>query len=49
MSTSLRYFDTARTTYFFTEISFAAMIRLRRRIVDKANHEILSNWLTRGN
>src|SRR5271166_3621915 len=36
-----------RTTYFFTEISFAAMIRLRRRIVDKANHQILTNWLKR--
>src|SRR5271165_5361831 len=36
-----------RTTYFFTEISFAAMIRLRRRIVDKANHQMLTNWLKR--
>ena len=36
-----------RTTYFFTEISFAAMIPSAVHIVDKANHQILSNWLTR--
>ena len=35
-----------RTTYFFTEISFAAMIPSAVHIVDKANYQILSNWLT---
>src|SRR5271157_2323824 len=33
-----------RTTYFLTEISFAAMIASVVRTVDKANHQILSNW-----
>ncbi len=32
-----------RTTYFFTEISFAAMIASVVRTVDKANHQNLSN------
>src|ERR1700729_4489446 len=34
-----------RTTYFFTEISFAAMIASVVITVDKANHQNLSNWL----
>src|SRR6266536_1366255 len=36
-----------RTTYLFTEISFAAMIASVVRTVDEANHKILSNWLKR--
>jgi hypothetical protein len=32
-----------RTTYFFTEISIAAMIASVVRTVDKANHQIISN------
>jgi len=32
-----------RTTYFFTEISFAAMIASVVRTVDEANHQNLSN------
>src|SRR5271166_6184989 len=46
-STCSRSSPLNRTTYFFTEISFAAMVRLQRRIVDKANHQILTNWLKR--
>src|SRR5271155_1479204 len=34
-----------RTTYFFTEISFAAMIASVVITVDEANHQNLSNWL----
>src|SRR5580692_4679011 len=34
-----------RTTYFFTEISFAAIIASVVHTVDEANHQILSNWL----
>ena len=37
----------SRTTYFFTEISFAAMIASIARVATKANHQILSNWLKR--
>src|SRR6476620_3604512 len=37
----------SRTTYFFTEISFAAMIASITRVATTANHEILSNWLKR--
>jgi len=37
-----------RTTYLFTEISFAAMIASVVRTADEANHKILSNWLKRG-
>jgi putative ABC transport system substrate-binding protein len=36
-----------RTTYFFTEISFAAIIPSIVRAVDEANHQNLSNWLKR--
>src|SRR3981189_2822297 len=36
-----------RTTYFFTEISFAAMIASVARVATKANHQILSIWLKR--
>jgi hypothetical protein len=32
-----------RTAYFFTEISFAAMIASIVRTIDRANHKILSN------
>src|ERR1700729_2971226 len=34
-----------RTTYFFTEISFAAMIASVVITVDETNHQNLSNWL----
>src|SRR6478672_2873616 len=37
----------SRTTYFFTEISSAAMIASITRVATTANHEILSNWLKR--
>src|SRR6476659_9124069 len=37
----------SRTTYFFTEISSAAMIASITRVATPANHEILSNWLKR--
>src|SRR4029077_11518666 len=36
-----------RTTYFFTIISFAAMIASVVRVTTKANHQIVSNWLKR--
>src|SRR5215469_8983320 len=36
-----------RTTYRFTEISFAAMIPSAVNNDDKANHQILSKWLKR--
>src|SRR6516225_1384380 len=36
-----------RTTYFFTEISFPAMIAPTARIMAQANHPILSNSLKR--
>src|ERR1700688_2641802 len=36
-----------RTTYFFTEISFAAMIASVARVATQANHQILSIWLKR--
>src|SRR5882724_8348604 len=36
-----------RTTYLFTEISFAAMIASVVHTADEANHEFLSNWLKR--
>ena len=36
-----------RTTYFFTIISFAAMIASVVRVTTKANHQIISNWLKR--
>src|SRR5882724_10252253 len=36
-----------RTTYLFTEISFAAMIASVVHTADQANHEFLSNWLKR--
>src|ERR1700731_3242760 len=36
-----------RTTYFFTIISFVAMIASVARVATKANHQILSNWLKR--
>jgi hypothetical protein len=35
------------TTYFFTEISFAAMIAPFAGRGDEANHQIPSNWLKR--
>src|SRR5262249_48288707 len=35
----------SRTTYFFTAMSFPAMIPSAARIATKANHPILSNWL----
>src|SRR5262249_54833446 len=34
-----------RTTYFFTAMSFPAMIPSAARIAARANHLILSNWL----
>src|SRR5712672_1371230 len=37
----------SRTTYFFTEISFAAMIASVACVATKANHQILSIWLKR--
>src|SRR5216684_1405571 len=37
----------SRTIYFFTEISFAAMIASVARVATKANHQILSIWLKR--
>src|SRR5260370_14835259 len=36
-----------RTTYLFTEISFAAMIASVVHAADEANHQILSIWLKR--
>jgi hypothetical protein len=36
-----------RTTYLFTEISFAAMIASVVHTADEANHQILSIWLKR--
>ena len=36
-----------RTTYFFTIISFPAMIASIARVAAEANHQILSNWLKR--
>src|ERR1700704_1639 len=36
-----------RTTYFFTTISFAAMIASVARVATKANHQILSTSLKR--
>src|ERR1700676_1477954 len=36
-----------RTTYLFTEISFAAIIASIVRVATTANHQILSNWLKR--
>ncbi|PZR80715.1 MAG: hypothetical protein DLM68_19105 [Hyphomicrobiales bacterium] len=35
------------TIYFFTIISFAAMIASVARVATKANHQLLSNWLKR--
>src|SRR5215475_9748165 len=35
----------SRTTYFFTAMSFPAMIPSAARIAARANHPILSNWL----
>src|SRR6516225_4130152 len=37
----------SRTTYFFTIISFAAMIASVVRVAIKSNHQILSDWLKR--
>src|SRR6266481_2951081 len=37
----------SRTTYFFTEISFAAIIASGAHVATKANHQILSIWLKR--
>src|SRR5258708_27284477 len=37
----------SRTIYFFTEISFAAIIASVARVATKANHQILSIWLKR--
>src|SRR6266478_4149001 len=37
----------SRTIYFFTEISFAAMIASVARVATKANHQILSIWWKR--
>src|SRR5438445_6128974 len=37
----------SHTTYFFTEISFAAMIASVACVATKANHQILSIWLKR--
>src|SRR5260370_25520739 len=37
----------SRTTYFFTEISFAAIIASVAHVATKANHQILSIWLKR--
>src|SRR5258707_5011443 len=36
-----------RTTYLFTEISFAAIIASVVHTADEANHQILSIWLKR--
>src|ERR1019366_3862254 len=36
-----------RTTYFFTIISFAAMITSVIPVATEANHQILSKWLKR--
>src|SRR5215468_12203925 len=49
ISASSRWRSSAlkRTMYFFTEISFLAMILSAARIVAKANHPILSTWLKR--